>query len=137
MSDTPTIEPRYYLLLLSIANPVNVNAAELRNRLELADDWFQYSPAAVLLWTRNPSHVWSHILRNNGGLGESSFIIYTLDPRERQGWMPNELWQWLDKIAPQGPRRRQHTFGDLLGYADKTQRRSLLEQLGLDPPKKP
>lgn len=130
----------FHLLHLAIVNAATVDFEELRNRMELADDWFQYSATNFLIWSKNPSQVWSHVLRNNGGLDKAAFILYTVDPKERQGWMPNELWEWLDKLAPAGPRRRQlDPLADMLGVrneAGTTKRRQLSgleELLGIQP----
>jgi hypothetical protein len=56
--------------------------------------------------------------------------------------MPNELWEWLDKIAPAGPRRRQpDPLSNLLGERGRATKRrdqsidALEELLGIKPKK--
>jgi hypothetical protein len=44
--------------------------------------------------------------------------LFTIDPQERQGWMPQELWDWLDKYS--GPQPRMIT--GLRKISDKTQK---------------
>lgn len=97
MSDT-----KFRLLHLGIHAKITLNHEAIQQHLDrLAVDWFRYSPNTWLLWTDRSAQEWKDHLRNNPYFFNHTFLLLGIDPSERQGWMPEEVWRWLNKYVPE------------------------------------
>ena len=61
-----------------------------------AIDWFRYSPNCWIVWTSSDVEKWYRRLRPLIDDGDTMFIV-RIDIDERQGWVSNAAWDWINK----------------------------------------
>lgn len=73
----------------------DVTRNQVEEKLNLAIDWFRYADYCYLVYTSKDISTWKARLKPfvepNGHL----FII-NVDPNEYNGWMPKNLWPWIE-----------------------------------------
>ena len=69
---------------------------ELVPTFNQAGDWLRYAPNCWIVWTSRDTQVWYRRLKPL--LGEAdNMLICKLDITERQGWLPQSTWEWINK----------------------------------------
>jgi hypothetical protein len=68
----------------------------------LADDWLKYANDCWIIWTARPASDWFYIFKNILGPNDMMLIV-GLDMQERNGWMPQWIWEWIDRKRQLGP----------------------------------
>jgi hypothetical protein len=61
-----------------------------------ATDWFRYAPNCWLVWTGRSAEKWYELLRPHIS-DKDSMLIVRLDISERQGWLSESAWEWLNE----------------------------------------
>jgi len=78
------------------------SAQLLDSTFNIADDWVKYAPNCWILWTSRPSSDWFYFLKPLLG-PDDQMLIVGLDMAERNGWLPQWIWEWIDKKRQLGP----------------------------------
>lgn len=108
MSNVP-----FRMLHLTIRQKGPIDYEALQGALSPVDDWFRYSPTSYLLWTElGLQDIYRH-LRESTALQDHSFLLLRVEPHERQGWMPKDLWEWMEAHAPR--RKRMSALARVYG----------------------
>src|SRR5216684_7282405 len=71
----------------------------------ISEDWCRFSPTAWLVWTARPASDFFYALKPSLGPRDSMLII-GVDMNDRNGWMPQWIWEWMDRrrqLAPPPP----------------------------------
>lgn len=69
-------------------------------QLDQAQDWIRYATNSWLLWTDKSAEEWHHIFRDNvPELRQHQYLIVGADISERQGWMPQQVWEWVNRYS--------------------------------------
>lgn len=146
-------ENRRYRMLHLTVNPANPVWPKKAVELQLSkhSDWIRYAENSWLFWTDKSAQEWHHIFRElTPALRQHQYLLLAIDVSERQGWMPQAVWDWINQYAElyrnallelltesSGPKRRTlDPLAEILGVpedAPRPARRSLLEQLGMNP----
>lgn len=86
----------YYHLMLSLPGiaPTDSRVEDILNK---ATDWYRYADNCWLLYTGRDASKWYARLKPLVTAHNGNVLIIHVDPTDRQGWMPRELWQWLRK----------------------------------------
>jgi len=64
-----------------------------------ASDWIRYAPNCWIIYTSQSSEKWYNSIKK-AIHEDDSFMILQIDPSTRNGWMPLDIWDWLDKERP-------------------------------------
>lgn len=74
-------------------NP-GTSVADIRGKMNLALDWFEYGGQNWIVYTTANAKKWharlSPLVKPDGNL-----FIVKLDISDRQGWISKQLWKWL------------------------------------------
>jgi hypothetical protein len=68
---------------------------QIEKKLDLGLDWIRYADGCYLIYSSKPASVWSARLKPFVDPGGHLFIINT-DPDQYAGWMPKNLWTWIE-----------------------------------------
>lgn len=95
----------------------------------MADDWLRYSPNCWVLWTSRPASDFLYVLRPYIGPNDT-VLIAALDMSDRNGWLPQWMWEWIDKRRelgpPPPPTPPPSDFSSLAGLGNRPQHLGLL-----------
>lgn len=64
--------------------------------LKSADSWSNYLGSTWIIRTDNPINTWLERLRQQMSPGDYMFIV-DITKKERNGFLPKEAWEWLQK----------------------------------------
>jgi hypothetical protein len=86
---------KFYHMMLE-APGLDPTGTEVENALNQFDNWIRYSQNCWIIYTdRDASYLYGKL----GSLARSAkgghIFIVCLDIKNRQGWMPKSLWNWL------------------------------------------
>lgn len=73
---------------------IGVTDEQVKEKMDLAVDWYKYSDYCWIVKTTSKAQKWQTRLRplvDPGG----ALLIIKLDAADRQGWMAKNLWKWL------------------------------------------
>jgi hypothetical protein len=70
--------------------------AILKPVFDKASAWIRYAPNCWIIWTTASADKWYERLRPFITDDDRMFIV-RLDLSERQGWLSQTTWDWLDK----------------------------------------
>ncbi len=73
-----------------------VKAEELEPTFNAAEDWLRYAPNCWILWTKSSAQEWHRKLKPFLSEKDHMFIC-RLDMSDRQGWLPQWIWDWMNK----------------------------------------
>ena len=76
------------------SNPPNI--AGLETAFYQGIDWLRYSNNCWIVWTNSDANVWYERVRPYMVQQDSVFIC-RIDMRERQGYLPQWAWEWMNK----------------------------------------
>lgn len=69
----------------------------IRKVLNKATDWVTYAPNCWMIYSKQPmAETWYTRLRKVVHEDDSLFVC-ELDISNRQGWLPQNVWDWIDK----------------------------------------
>jgi hypothetical protein len=68
----------------------------IETELDKALDWIQYAPNCYLLYTLRDAQIWYSRLKKKVREDDSIFVV-ELNMENRQGWLPTEVWEWIQK----------------------------------------
>jgi hypothetical protein len=74
----------------------DVSADEIREKMDLALDWFKYGDNVWILYTSSDAQKLYARYKPLVEPGGNVFIC-RLDVEDRQGWVTSRLWEWLKK----------------------------------------
>ena len=83
------------LLSVFIRPKLGVSQAQVEQKLDLAIDWFRYADGCYLVYTSKQIKTWCvrlHPFVDPGG----HLLLLDVDPHDYNGWMPKDLWPWLE-----------------------------------------
>jgi len=69
--------------------------AKLTPTFNKAIDWIRYAPNCWIVWTSSSAATWYERLRPHLDDNDAMFIA-RIDPDERQGWMSEGFWKWMN-----------------------------------------
>ncbi len=73
------------------------NARErVKKTVEGAIDWYRYAPNAWILYSNRTPEQWYNLIQPKIG-PNATFFLCELNIENRQGWMKQDFWDWLDK----------------------------------------
>jgi hypothetical protein len=72
------------------------NVSRIRTAIGSARDWYRYAPNCWIVYTTRTPEKWFEILKPKLSDDDHMFIC-ELDVANRQGWLPEGAWSWLDK----------------------------------------
>lgn len=72
-----------------------VTRAQIEKKMNLARDWFYTSENFWILYTTSDAAKWMERLLPLAK-PEGSLFISKLDSSDRQGWMHEKFWEWLE-----------------------------------------
>lgn len=61
-----------------------------------AADWLRLSSNIWIVWTVDSAEQWSSWLKPLIG-DNDSILVFGIDPKNRSGWAPKMVWDWLNK----------------------------------------
>jgi hypothetical protein len=64
--------------------------------LDKALDWVRYAPNCYIVYTSRDVEHWYGRLRDVIDQDDNIFIV-ELDIKNRQGWLPKSVWEWIRK----------------------------------------
>jgi len=64
-----------------------------------ADDWIRYLPNCWIIWTTGDSTYWYNRLAPYLA-AEDRLFICEINLTNRQGWLDQWIWEWMDKSRP-------------------------------------
>ena len=67
---------------------------ELKPTFDKALDWIRYAPNCWIVWTSTTPQGWYERLKPHLREGDHVFIC-ELNLRNRQGWLPQWVWEWI------------------------------------------
>ncbi len=76
-----------------------VTPEEVREKLNLAVDWYKYEKNCWIVKTTSDADKWQVRLKPLVE-PDGTLMILKLDPTESQGWMTRKFWDWLKKNKP-------------------------------------
>lgn len=83
-------------LHISFTANEETNFEEIKKKLDYSKDWVQYIPGCFIIKTLKSVNSWYLTLKDL--IGESNNIfICKIDLNERQGWLPEWVWDWIYK----------------------------------------
>jgi hypothetical protein len=74
---------------------LGVSREQVERKLDLALDWIRYTDGCYLVYSSHSTGLWNIRLKplvQNGG----HVLILDIDPHAYHGWMPKDLWPWLN-----------------------------------------
>jgi hypothetical protein len=86
----------YYHLMLIVPG-VTPTDPQIEDILNKAADWYRYADNCWLLYTSQNAATWYARLKPLVTQNRGNVFLVRVDPVERQGWMPKQLWEWLRK----------------------------------------
>ena len=69
---------------------------QIRASINQAKDWYRYAPNCWIVYTNRSPEKWYEILKPKLNDDDHMFIC-ELNIGNRQGWLPQGAWDWLDK----------------------------------------
>jgi len=84
-------------LHISIDSKGQIGPKSLEGRFNLAVDWIHYLPNCWIVKTTSDAQKWYDRLKPYIG-PNSSILICKIDLKERQGWLPKWVWEWIRKV---------------------------------------
>lgn len=69
----------------------------LEKVFDAAESWLRYGSSCWLLWTDESADEWTVRLEELIEDENRHFLIYRLDPSDRQGWLQENAWDWIRK----------------------------------------
>lgn len=83
-------------LHIHIAPKSGVSAEKVEEQLNLAVDWYRYTGNSYVVYTTSNVEKWMGRLKplvDSGG----RLLIFEINVNRRNGWMPQDFWDWLKK----------------------------------------
>lgn len=80
---------------------INFNSGKFKTNelvviFDNALDWFRYAPNCWIIWTNSDPEIW--VQRLKIGLDDTdTFFICEINMNNRNGWLPQPLWEWIYK----------------------------------------
>ena len=84
----------YYIVYLECRPRVLLE--DLEKKMNLANDWFRIQGDLWILHSTRNEETWYERLSPLIGVDGSLFIC-RLSEHDRQGWMPEDFWSWLER----------------------------------------
>lgn len=73
-----------------------VSSERVEEQLNLAVDWYRYTGNTYVVYTTSDIEKWmgrlQPLVESDGRL-----LIFEVNVRRRNGWMPKDFWDWLKK----------------------------------------
>jgi hypothetical protein len=69
---------------------------KLKSAFDRAIDWVNYSPDCWIIWTSSDPNVWWGRLKPLVE-GKGHVFICKIDINVKQGWLPKNIWEWINK----------------------------------------
>lgn len=85
---------KYYHVMLTLPG-IAPTDARIESILNKATDWYRYADNCWLLYTNQDAATWYERLKQLTTENSGNVFIVLVDPTDRKGWMPSELWKWL------------------------------------------
>jgi hypothetical protein len=85
-----------YFLHVGINFKGKPNTGELKPLFETALDWITYAPNCWILYTTSSTETWYKHLKARLD-DKDTFFICELNLNNRQGWLPKDIWQWIER----------------------------------------
>lgn len=90
--------PKTYLVAVRWAGP-SLPLELVDAQLEALGAWFRYNGTTWLVSTSASAREISQRVRSAISIGDGVLVL-RIDPLERDGFAPQEVWTWLDANAP-------------------------------------
>lgn len=63
-----------------------------------ATDWIRYADHSWLIWTDIAAQGWHELIRTKAPmLRDHRYLFLSVDISERQGLLPRQVWEWINK----------------------------------------
>ena len=66
-----------------------------------AESWARYAATCWILLTDESASDWVLHLENVIEEDKRHFLVYRLDPTDRQGWLSSDTWKWINEHDPE------------------------------------
>jgi hypothetical protein len=76
--------------------PGSPKIKELEAPFSVAGDWVRYSPLCWVVWTQRSAQEVFTILKPYL-INEDQFLIAEINMYERNGWLPEWIWKWMNE----------------------------------------
>jgi hypothetical protein len=74
----------------------NPRIEQLKSQFDKAIDWYRYAPNCWIVWTSSTPEKWYERLKPYVR-DDDYMLIVGLNIEERQGWMGEDFWEWIEK----------------------------------------
>lgn len=82
-----------YLITYDLNKP-GKDYASLHNTIKTASRWWHYLDSTWIIVTEQTVYYWSDKIRAIIDKNDH-FLIVDITKQTRQGWLPNEAWEWI------------------------------------------
>lgn len=90
---------KFFLVMLN-ANP-GLTIADVQNALGNDIQWYRVANNVWVVHISNTSK-WLFDRLSSLATPSGTLLITRLDPKDRQGWMPKQFWDWVTARLPYG-----------------------------------
>ena len=70
---------------------------EVEAVLNKAKDWLRYAPNCWLIYTSVGPKTWHERLKQIPWMAEQSYLICSVDPTKKSGWLARTVWDWINQ----------------------------------------
>jgi len=99
-----------------IRAPETIRASQIERVLEPLGDWVRFDGHTWFLSTEcSAEDIYNGVKKTMASVGpfDDLLLVIKLDPRERFGWAPQWIWDWLDGQRQNPPRKAVEIIGEL------------------------